>query len=274
MKWKPLVAFVLVLGFAGPVLAGSFLDIRPGVVELSSPPGRVVKGHFVVNNSADAEVQFDVKVEDGWAQQVGEPSSIPPDQWFFIKIPKKRVIHPNRSKKIPYRIQVPSQLTGEVLVLVFFSGLPQKGPTESVGLRFRHGIPVYLSARGTEKVVLSVLKARGQFAEKGDLAISVSLASEGNAHVRPRGEWVVSDFFGQEVDRLPLDYGRPIFPGSTRDYLARSKRTGSWAPGSYKAKLSVTYGELWGPVQTFEKTFDLQVTENKLVFSEEAAHAR
>ena len=57
MKWKPLVAFVLVLGFAGPVLAGSFLDIRPGVVELSSPPGRVLKGHYVINNSQDAEVQ-------------------------------------------------------------------------------------------------------------------------------------------------------------------------------------------------------------------------
>jgi hypothetical protein len=273
MKWKPFVAVALMIVMVGPASAGSFLDIRPGLVELSSPPGRVIKGHFVITNSTDKEIQFNIKVEDGWAQQVGQPSPIPPDQWFSLKIPKKRVIRANRDKKIPYRIQVPTELTGEVLVLVFFSGLPQAGPSESVGVQFRHGIPIYLSARGTEQATLSVTKARGSFIGEGGLTILSTLASQGNAHVRPRGEWIVTDFFGQEVDRIPLDYGMPIFPGSSRDYPARSKRTGSWASGPYKARLFVTYGELWGEAQPFEKTFDLQVADQKLTFSEETAHA-
>jgi hypothetical protein len=272
MKGKILVCISLILGMAGTLPAGSFLDIQPGMVELSVPAGQTIKGHFLIANPNPEPLQYNIEVEDGWLQQVGKPSSVAPQEWFFLKIPKKRTIRPNGNKKIPYRIKAPSQLNGEVLVLVFYSAPPEPGPSQSVGIQYRHGIPVYLSAKGTEKGTLSVKKSMASFTPEGGVTISVNLGLEGNAHVRPRGEWIITDFFGQEVERIPLDYGMPIFPGAGRDYTARSRR-GRWVPGSYKALLSVTYGEQWGALQTFEKTFGLQVTEDKLALMVEPAHA-
>lgn len=273
MRWRTWVGASLFLAMAGILPAGTFLDIRPGVVELSAPAGQTINGHFLISNSAPESLHYIIKVEDGWAQQVGGPSSVSPEEWFFLKLPKNKIIRPNRAKKIPYRIKVPSQLNGEVLALVFFSAPPQAGSGQSVGIQFRHGIPVYLSAKGTEEATLSVKRSMAGFTPEGSLRFSVNLVLEGNAHVRPRGEWVMTDFFGQEIERIPLDYGMPIFPGAGRDYTARSKLD-RWASGPYKALLTVTYGELWGAPRRFEKAYAMQVTDDKLTLLEEPSHAR
>lgn len=261
------IFFVLwTLGAIGPARGSGFVQIRPSVVEISALPGKTTKGSFVIQNPGTNDLPVLIEVKDGWVQQIGRPSSIPPAEWLFLKIPKKLVIPPNSSKTISYKIRVPSTLTGEVLALVYFSGPSE--PQGNSAVQLRHGIPIYLSAKGTEQVTLTVLEARVSIPPKGGMEFSATLVSEGNAHVRPRGEWVIHDFFGGETERIPLDYGSPVFPGARNKYYARPKRM-EWAPGVYKAYLTVTYGDNFGPTKTVKKTYFLNVSEGKVSLTRE-----
>ncbi len=261
MRRFSVLCVLLTLGAMGSVRGASFLQIRPSVVEISAVPGKTTKGSFVIQNPGAEDLPVSIEVKDGWIQQIGRPSSVPPAEWLFLNIPKKLVVLPNSTKTISYKIRVPSTLTGEVLALVYFSG-----PSESQGnsaVQLRHGIPIYLSAKGTEQVTLTVLEARVSIPPKGGMEFSATLVSEGNAHVRPRGEWVIHDFFGGETERIPLDYGSPVFPGARNKYYARPKRM-DWAPGKYKAYLTVTYGDNFGPTKTVKKVYSLDVSEGKV----------
>jgi hypothetical protein len=251
--------------------AGSFLEIRPSVVEISGVPGETTKGYFSLRNTRDDPLSIKIEVEDGWVQQIGRPSSVPPSEWLFLKIPKKLKLRAGEIERIPYRIRIPAGLKGEVMALVFFSGPPEKGPKSAMGLQLRHGIPIYLSAKGTEHVALTISEAKAYVPPAGGLEIGVTLASGGNTHVRPRGEWVVTDFFGGETERIPLEFGAPVFPGARKQYFAQAKRV-EWAAGQYKAHLSVTYGENVGLPKTLDGWYTLDVKEGHMSLVEEVPH--
>ena len=256
------------VGSAGAV---SFIQIHPSVVEISAVPGRTTKGSLVIQNPGAEDLPVAIEVKDGWAQQIGHPSSVPPAEWLFLKIPKKLVVRPYSSRSIPYKIKVPPTLSGEVLALVYFSGPSEQGGGQT-GVQLRHGIPIYLSAKGTGQVTLTAADARASIPPKGGLEFSVALVSDGNIHVRPRGEWVVTDFFGGETERIPMGYGSPVFPGARNTYYATAKRM-DWAPGKYKAALEVTYGDNFEPVKKINKVYALDVSEGKVSLTEEVGDA-
>ncbi|MBL8024617.1 MAG: hypothetical protein JNK54_10135 [Elusimicrobia bacterium] len=255
------------VGFAQ---AGGFLEIRPSVVEISATPGKTVKGYLSLRNPRAESLRVGIEVQDGWVTQIGKPSPVPPSEWLTLKIPKKLILRPNASKRIRYKIRVPPHLEGEALALVFFSGPPERGPGGNMGIQLRHGIPIYLSAKGTERVELTPSAEKAFMPTPGGLELAVTLVSHGNTHVRPKGEWVITDFFGGETERIPLEYGTPVFPGARQEFFARSKRP-DWAPGEYKAHLTATYGDSFGPLQTMSKSFSLNVTAEKVKLTETPA---
>lgn len=269
-RWV-LMGGILYLG-AGGLWASGFIDIRPSMAEYSAPAGKSIKGHFVVFNESTEPLPVRIEIQEGWKTQIGRPSAVPPEEWLNLKIPKNMSVRPRQKMKIPYKIRVPEKITGEVLAFVFFSGPPQEGNGQPVGIQLRQAVPIYVSVRGTERANLSVNSATAGTGSAGELELFLNIASDGNAHVRPRGEWVIKDFFGTEIERFPLSYGMPIFPGAKRDFTARSKKT-DWAPGKYAAHVTVSYGDLWGNPQTFDKDFRLTISDEKKVLSEWAVEA-
>lgn len=250
---------------------GSFLDVTPGFLEISAEPGRMVRGSFKVLNSRDEKVAVSIEVKDGWMEQRGRPSPVPPDEWLSLKIPTKLVLRPGGSKAIPYKIVVPQNLAGEAMALIFFSVPGNQTSGQPMNILLRHGIPIYLSAKGTEQAELSVLHAQATVPLTGGLELAITLSCDGNTHVRPRGDLRITDTFNQEVETLPLEYGAPVFPGGRGKYHARARRT-DWATGHYKALLTVTYGDTFGPLKTLQKSFLLNVSEGKVVMTEEVPH--
>jgi hypothetical protein len=267
VKGRSVLVGAILFIVAGGLSAAGFMDIRPSMAEYSAPSGKSLKGQFLIFNASSETLPVHIEIQDGWKSQIGRPSAVPPEEWLHLKIPKNLSVRPGRNVKIPYKIRVPSQVSGEVLAFVFFSGPPQEGPNQNVGIQLRQAIPIYLSVRGTERAALSVASATAGTGSAGELELFTNISLDGNAHIRPRGEWVVSDFFGTELDRFPLSYGMPIFPGARRDYTARSKKT-DWSPGNYSARLTVNYGDLWGAPQSFEKSFSLAISDQKRVLSE------
>lgn len=266
-KWRSILWGAVLIGGAGGLSAAGFMDIRPSMAEYSAPSGKSLTGQFVIFNASTETLPVHIEIQEGWKTQIGRPSAVPPEAWLRLKVPKNLLVRPGRNVKIPYKIRVPAGLSGEVLAFIFFSGSPQEGPNENVGIQLRQAIPIYLSVRGTERAELSIATATAGTGSAGELELFTTMALDGNAHIRPRGEWVVTDFFGTELDRFPVSYGMPIFPGARRDYIARSKKT-DWAPGNYSARLTVNYGDLWGVPQSFEKSFSLAISDEKKVLSQ------
>jgi hypothetical protein len=251
--------------------ASSFLDVTPGFLEVSAEPGRTIRGDFKVLNTRADNVTVSIQVKDGWIEQRGVPSPVAPDEWLHLKIPKKLVLRSGGTKTIPYRIDVPGNLNGEAMALVFFSVPSDPTTGQPLNIQLRHGIPIYLSAKGTERVELRVVDAQALVPPSGGLELAMTLYCDGNTHVRPRGDLRITDTFNQEVETLPLEYGAPVFPGGRGKYHARARRT-YWATGHYKALLTVTYGDTFGPLKTLQKSFLLNVSEGKVVMTEEVPH--
>lgn len=269
--WILAMGFLLVWARSGK--AGSFLDVTPGFLEVSAEPGRTIRGNFKVRNPRADTVFVSIEVKDGWMEQRGVASPVPPEEWLRLKIPKKLILHSDGSKTIPYRIVVPQNLAGEAMALIFFSVHAAPTAGQPMNIQLRHGIPIYLSAKGTERAELSVVDVLASVPRGGGLETAITLYCDGNTHVRPRGDLRITDTFNQEVEALSLDYGAPVFPGGRGKYYARAHRT-DWAPGDYKALLTVTYGDNFGPLKTLQKLFLIKMSEENVVMTEEVPHGQ
>ncbi len=221
--------------FTCQVFGGAFIEVTPGVVELSVQPDKSQKGQLTVKNPGDTTVLLKIDVRDEWKNRTTVPS-IPPEQWLTLKYPKKFVLGPGESKTVAYIAKPPKDFTGEAMVMVIFSG-----PTNGVGINLLQGIPIYMTAKGTERVQLSLDKLQPSLNDQKQLDFVVDIRNTGNVHIRPQGCVRVTDSAGQSRGDIQWDYGAPVFPNTFRPYYAWSKKSG-WEPGTYSAQVLVGEG--------------------------------
>jgi hypothetical protein len=236
---------------------GSFVQVSPATVEMSVTPGRAKKGRIVVRNPRPVESLIEVEVTDGWRQETGQPS-LPPGEWFSIRVPKNFVIPANGERSLKYTVRVPPGFQGETMAYVFFR-LPPAAARGGMNIQMGHAIPFYLSARGTERVELSLKELLARRLPDNGLEMTVALASTGNVHVRPKGDLTIHNRDGLEIEKLTLAYGPPIFPGNTKQFFAKSELRRWGAPGDYRVHADIQYQTLGGAPQTLSADFDLLI---------------
>ena len=245
------------MAFVGNVQA-DFMGVSPGVIELSVRPGGTAKGKITVTNNGSTPVLLLVESERGG--MTGLP--ILTEEWLRLKFSNKWVVPPHGKKRVGYRVRVPKDLNGEVSAVVFISGGESSAPLVGGGgvtMKMRQGITIYLSARGSERAVLSVADFKGAKRDNG-MEFRLNLTVEGNVHVRPKGDILITDQTGAEIERVSVDSGSPVFPGAPPRFFYAQGAT-PLLPGTYSALLTLTYGESWGPPLTLEKKYILDVTE-------------
>ncbi len=261
---RRLILPLFLISAAGYGLAGSFIQTSPTTVEMSLGAGRVKKGRITVFNPRPTETLVDVQVVDGWKQQTGQ-STLPPDRWFDLKIPKNFVLPPHGQRTLKYRVKAPADFQGETMAYIYFR-LPADRKAGGVGIQLGYAVPFYMAVRGTEKIALKLEKLASYPLADGGRRFGVTLSSEGNVHVRPRIEVVVLSEEGLELERTSLEHGPPIYPGRTREIYGKWEGAGP-APGRYRARVDVSFTPLGGETRTLSGDYDLMIGTNGPVFS-------
>lgn len=246
-----------------------FLSVTPPTVEVSAQPGTVVRGKFTVTNMEEFSAPLQVEVEMVGGNSEGQDQFSPRANWVQVKVSPRLVLHPRVPRVVRYRIDVPENIVGEEMARVFFSLNPSSDAGAGLGMLMRVGVPIYLIGKGTETGEIFPRDFSVVLEQANTLTFNVVLKFVGNVHIRPRGEWTISDDDGLTVERVPLSYGTVLFPGNEKGFEAKTER--SWFPGTYRVRLTVTHGETWGehgvPLKT-TKDFQLLIANGTAQLSE------
>jgi len=232
---------LLFLHFSSVLYAG--IGVEPTVTEISLSPGKRRAETFTVLNDGDKAIHVKVELEDWERKEEG----IEVASWLEVK-PLKFELGPGEVRKVKYKIEVPEEAKGEVMAMVFFGSIAPAGG--GVGIQTRFGVSIYVAIKGTEIVEaniekLDVVKYGSESSENYGINFGVSVENMGNVHIRPKGKVIVEDKEGNRIKELDVFYGFPVFPQAKRTFPAIWKGE-MLPPGEYKAKATVTYGELYG----------------------------
>lgn len=231
--------------FPGWAAASSFLHIEPGVVELSVTPGRPVKGVLTVTNADEEKTLCSLSIRNDWAALTRLPSP-EPSSWLTLNPSPSFPLRPGASRKVRYTVNPPLDFTGEAMAMVLFSGSVQGATTQSGGVRFTQGIPIYMIASGTERHSMRVSAVYASRNPEGEIEFSFHLKNEGNVHVRPTGTVAVQNAKETAKRNLESSSGSPVFPGRSEVFFARSIGSKDWASGDYSGR--VTFSEKGTPI--------------------------
>jgi len=239
-KFYLLVA-LLFLYVSSVLYAG--IGVNPTVTELSLAPGKTKAGTFTVTNDGDNTISVKVEVED-WVKR---GSGVGDTSWLEVK-PLEFELNPGESRNVRYKVGVPEEARGELMAMVFFGSIAPAGG--GIGIETRFGVSVYVTIKGTEIVEagiekLDMVKYGKENSESYGINFGVTVENKGNVHIRPKGKVILEDKEGTIIKEVDLFYGFPVFPKAKRTFPANWKE-GVLSPGEYKAKVMISYGELYG----------------------------
>lgn len=228
--------FLLVALFAAR--ADAALSVSPVTVEMTARTGDTGAGTWQVGNTGSEPVDVAVSAIR-YRDYLGGNYEAPAPDWIRIA-PDSAHLAPGERIPIGWSFQVPADLTGEDLVMVFFSERPRGG-----GIQGRIGAAFYLAASGTLTPALASLSTRASRDPQGQVRFHMELRNGGNVHLRPRGEFVVRDSAGVTIARAPLEIGLPVLPRSREMFTSRPVQP-RLGPGDYTVHWSIGTGDVDG----------------------------
>jgi hypothetical protein len=160
--------------------------------------------------------------------------------WLSLA-PKKFQLLPHVQQYVEVRGKVPAALTGECLVMLYFTS-EKYGP--EITLHSRLGLPIYICRAGTE-VSQAQVQAFRFLPRIPHQAVNVELQllNSGNVHLAPFGA-VILKRKGAVLGQANVKFDRPIFPRQvgTQQFSFPADR---FTPGEYQAELQVVLGDLY-----------------------------
>ncbi len=268
-----ITSFALLLGVASPAFAvengkgtGQALEISPPLVTVSADPGETINTKILVRDISAIDLVVSNEINDFTSDgETGAPKIILDKKdveaspyslrdWI-APIPTKRL----KSKEIvevPVTITVPASASpGSYFAVVRFTGAASQQEGTSVGLTSSVGALVFVRVSGEAKEKLTVSdlytgydgKKKGLF-ESTPVDITVQLKNEGNVVEQPTGLATVTDMFGNEIAKLPVNSTKNyVLPGSTRSFSVTIDKSivgkNRILFGRYTAKVNLEYSD-------------------------------
>ncbi|MEI6222421.1 MAG: hypothetical protein WCP97_06675 [bacterium] len=249
------------------------LSLAPKLVERNKvKPGDALTFAVTLKNSSTATLALSAVLEEYYPYPDKKVTTSPLLTWLQLS-QRDFSLAPKESTKISATITVPKDTAaGSYMAKIVFA------PTingQRVADKYTQNVIVVVNVVEVEKVVENVTLE--QFAvepsdtQYGPVTFKTTLTNHGSGSVFPKGEIVVKDFLGTEVDRVPFQYfsERQLFPpGETvtfktqwDSFLLKDPEalpyqwnflqeftfdTSYWDKlrvGSYTAELELSYGE-------------------------------
>ncbi len=145
--------------------------------------------------------------------QVVEPDEQSLDQWMVVN-PLRFTVAPGGYQTVRFSVRPRVRPTpGEHRAMIFFEQVPPQDPTAQLRVAFTFGVAVY--AYAGEITRAGVVEGIEAAADGASLRAGITIASEGNAHIRLLGQYAV-----WPADRFPGTAATGELPGLDQEGFA------------------------------------------------------
>ncbi len=248
MKKISFLVFILFISIKSSLA----LTVMPAKLELELGRGEIQNIEFFIRNDSEIPEIYYSEVEcfteEGEAKKfIGR---CPEVEW--LSLPESVALKPKEMKSVLATFKTPdSAPPGAHSLIVWWSTRPTKSNVPggvSIGLRV--GSLVYVNIKGEAKEDFIFSKVDYQkFIFKLPLKITYAIKNTGDTYINPKGEIIVKNLLGKEVDRKlvnPRDL--QILPNNEK--LMEMEWNPLFALGPYKINFNV-----FGRSQTVNKSF-------------------
>jgi P pilus assembly chaperone PapD len=236
-----------------PAAKAETISIVPPRFELFGNPGDVISEKIRVKNDGDSETTYQTEVEDftagddqGGVNLIDDPNApvttFSLRKWITVE-PSRFTVPAGQEKVVNYTIRIPKD--GEpgghyASIQIKLAGGQTAGAGASVESRLNSLVLLRVSGNITEKLTLEKFAADQSYYKAAPVNFELRAKNEGNVHLAPSGQIVITNIFKKKVAEIPLKTGN-VLPESSR--VLSTVWSDSVPPGRYTATLVSDYGQ-------------------------------
>lgn len=228
--------------------------ISPPTIEHKLNPGEGAEGVLKVTNNGTKDLTFGANIHDFIVEDKdGTPIILTEDvlsekysgaSWIAVT-PNTFTVPAGTVKEVNYFLQVPADAApgGRYAAAIYepIDAIQVEGT--GAGVNTQLGSLFYITVAGpvTEKAEISLFTVPG-FSEYPPVSVVTEIVNNSDLHVKPSGNLVIKNMFGQEIARQEFTGGN-IFPETTLQYVNTFFSDSGFKVGRYTAELSAIYGQ-------------------------------
>lgn len=221
-------------------------------------PGEKIQATIKVRNSSSVPIRIESQALDFIIGEDGETPMPVTDavsnRWslasWVVLSPTSQVLQPNQLGQVNVLIEAPADaLPGGHYAMVLHRPSAVNGgedtdtsdtaPASAISQQV--GSLLYVTVEGPTNLSAFL---RGlhfpKLTEYGPVPFDVTVENNSDIHIRPQITVEVTNWFGQEVARIPLE-SKNVFPLLSRSFTGRWDRV--WGIGQYQARAVMSYGD-------------------------------
>lgn len=237
--------------FFAPAAHADSITISPPKFELFATPGDIVSDNIKISNNNPQPLILQSTVEDftangdeGGINFIEDPAAPITNfslaRWVTVE-PSRFTVQPNSDSVIKFSIKVPkgAEPGGHYASILITRAGEKVDGGASVNSTIGSLLLLRVSGAVTENLSVDTFQSDDTYYQHGPVTFNLRTKNNGNVHVAPKGEIVVTNMFGKKVDEISLTSAN-VLPGAFRAV----KTTWNSVPiGHFTATLVANYGQ-------------------------------
>ena len=228
--------------------------ISPPTIEHTLNPGERAEGILKVTNNGKADLTFSANIHDFIVEDKnGTPTILTDDtlsekysgaSWIAVT-PNTFTVPASTTKEINYYLQVPLDAApgGRYAAAIYEPIDIIQVEGTGAGVNTQLGSLFYITVAGPVTENAEVVSFTvPTFSEYPPVTIATEIKNNSDIHVKPTGNIVIKNMFGQEISRQDFSGGN-IFPETSLLYANQFFSDSNFKIGRYTAELSAVYGQ-------------------------------
>ncbi len=238
------------------------LSVTPPLFQLSVLPGdvwqssvKVVNGNRYPMTVYAEVVNFQATGESGQGKFIpileADPDRSTFASWIVIA-PGPHVIDPEKSADISFFVDIPKDAApGGHYAAILVTTQPSKDGNDALLMQTSQAVTTlfFLRVEGDvdENATIREFRTTKSLLQKPEAEFSLRFENKGNVHLQPKGDIVITNMWGAERGKIPVNYQTHfgnVLPRSIRDFKFTWSSDFKIADiGRYKAITTLAYGE-------------------------------
>jgi len=228
--------------------------ISPPTIEHTLNPGERAEGILKVTNNGTTDLTFSANIHDFIVEDKnGTPTILTDDtlsekysgaSWIAVT-PNTFTVPASTTKEINYYLQVPLDAApgGRYAAAIYEPIDIIQVEGTGAGVNTQLGSLFYITVAGPVTENAEVVSFTvPTFSEYPPVTVATEIKNNSDIHVKPTGNIVIKNMFGQEISRQDFSGGN-IFPETSLLYANQFFSDSNFKIGRYTAELSAVYGQ-------------------------------